>query len=250
MAVRVAEDEAEVARARFLALAPEGFEEVELEAGVELALYTDAQGEPRVRSIFPSATTTVVASGWEHGWREFHRGGRVAGLWIGPPWETPPADLPSVVVEPGRAFGTGSHPTTRACVELLSRAPRGSLLDAGCGSGVLSLVGARLGFRPVTAVDVDPAAVEATTANAAMNGMELDVRSLDVARDVLPAADLLVANIELGAVDQLLRRWSGRAAITSGYLVGERPQAEDWSFAERVELEGWAADRLVRATTV
>jgi ribosomal protein L11 methyltransferase len=240
----------EVARARLVVLAPEGFEEREAGDEVELAVYTDARGEERFRDVFPVADTIAVEPGWEERWREFHAAVRVAGVWVGPPWETPPTEVPAVVVEPGRAFGTGAHPTTRACIALLARAERGSLLDAGCGSGVLALVAARLGFGPILAVDIDEASVEATRANASRNGIDLDVRLLDVLRDDLPTADLVIANIELSLVVELLRRWAGRTAVTSGYLVRERPEVEGWSSEERLELEGWAADRLVSRTTV
>ena len=84
-------------------------------------------------------------------------------LWIGPPWESAPADALAVVIDPGRAFGTGAHATTRLCLELLLDAPRGSVLDVGCGSGVLAIAAARLGFGPVAAVDVDEIAVDAAT---------------------------------------------------------------------------------------
>ena len=248
MSVRVAAAEAEIARARFVELAPEGFEERDVPDGVELALYTGPAGEAQVRKSFSGAETRVVEPGWEERWRQFHTGVQTGGLWIGPPWEEPPADVPAVVVEPGRAFGTGGHPTTRACVELLARTRPTSLLDAGCGSGVLSLAAARLGFAPIVAVDVDGAAVEATLANARRNGVELDVRRIDALRDELPVADLLVVNIELAAVRALLRRRPGTAAITSGYLVAERPEVEGWSHEERLVLEGWAADLLCRTT--
>jgi ribosomal protein L11 methyltransferase len=242
--------EAEIARAHAVVLAPEGFEERETGDELELAVYTDVRGEERFRHVFPSAESTAVEGGWEDRWREFHTAVLVAGVWIGPSWEAPPPDVASVVVEPGRAFGTGAHPTTRACIELLTRTVRGSLLDAGCGSGVLALAAARLGFGPIVAVDVDDAAVEAARANASWNRIGLDVRLLDVLREDLPSADVLVANVELSLVAELLRRWEGRAAITSGYLIHELPEVEGWSLDERVELEGWAADRLVSQTTV
>ena len=79
----------------------------------------------------------------------------------------------AVVIDPGRAFGTGAHPTTRLCIELLATSARGSLLDVGCGSGVLAIAAARLGFSPIAAIDDDPIAIETTLANAAVNGVGL-----------------------------------------------------------------------------
>jgi ribosomal protein L11 methyltransferase len=154
--------------------------------------------------------------------------------------------VPTVVVDPGRAFGTGAHPTTRACVEILARVERGSLLDAGCGSGVLAVAAARLGFAPVYALDHDAAAVEAAAETARRNGVAIDVRAADVLRDDLPATDVLVANIELRAVEALLGRAPAATAVTSGYLVGERPAAPGWRHADRLELDGWAADVFSR----
>lgn len=244
--MRVSVHEAEIARARFLSLAPAGFEEVELGDRLELVAYADERGEAGIRAAFPSATATAVEPGWEDRWRAFHRPVRAGGLWIGPPWEEPDARLPSVVIDPGRAFGTGAHATTRGCVELLARGLRGGLLDAGCGSGVLAIAAVKLGFRPVVAVDVDPDAVEAALANARRNDVELDVRVLDALEDPLPRADLLVANIELQAVQALLVRWSGAHAVTSGYLAHDMPDPGDWLHEQRIELDGWAADRFSR----
>jgi ribosomal protein L11 methyltransferase len=245
---RVPTAEAEPARARFLDLFPIGFEEHETSDALELSAYTDARGERNVRAAFASVASALVEPGWEDRWRDFHRPVRAGGLWIGPPWRTPPSGVAAVVVEPGRVFGTGAHGTTRACVELLARTPRDSVLDAGCGSGVLAIAAALLGFAPVTAVDVDPAALEATRANAARNGVEVDVRVGDVLSDDLPAADVLVANIELPTVERLLRRWPGRRAIVSGYLAHETPRADGWTREARLVLEGWAADCLSRTT--
>jgi ribosomal protein L11 methyltransferase len=207
-------------------------------------VYTDDEGAAALRAIFPQASSEAVPTGWEDRWRTFHHPVRAGGLWVGPPWIDPPADMPRVVVDPGRAFGTGAHPTTRACIELLSKVERGSLLDAGCGSGVVAVAAVRLGFRPVRAVDVDPIAVEIAAETARVNGVVLDVSQADVLRDELPASDVVVANIELTVVEQLLDRVSARVAVTSGYLAGDRLDAPAWTHLERVELDGWAADVL------
>jgi ribosomal protein L11 methyltransferase len=244
--VTVTPDRAEQARAVMLTLFPEGFEEADAGGGVELAAYTNAAGEERIWQAFGGASAMDVDQDWEERWRAFHRPVIVGGLWIGPPWEEPPDALPTVVVDPGRAFGTGAHPTTRLCVELLTRQPRGSLLDIGCGSGVLSIAAARVGFAPVTAVDVDPVAVDVTRANAAANNVELDVRLLDAAAGELPAADLAVANIAPEPVAALSGRLPAERAITSGYLEADAPTLAGFSRTERVELDGWAADLHVR----
>jgi len=199
-----------------------------------------------VLAAYPQAAVEPVAEGWEDGWKEFHRPASAGGLWIGPPWSSPPTEAVAVVVDPGRAFGTGAHPTTRACIELLSRLERGSLLDAGCGSGVVAVAAVRLGFAPVTAVDLDPVAVEVARRTAHQNGVVLDVWRADVLADELPSADVVVANIELGVVDSLLARIDARTTVMSGYLASERPEAPGWRAVERIELEGWAADVLAR----
>jgi len=225
---------------------PAGFEERTQDEDTEPAVYTEEAGAAEVRAAFPQATSEPVAAGWEDRWKEFHRPAEAGGLWIGPPWIAPPADARTVVVDPGRAFGTGAHPTTRACIELVSRLERGSLLDAGCGSGVVAVAGARLGFAPVWAVDLDDVAVEVAAETARRNSVVVDVRQADVLEDELPASDVVVANIELVVVERVLERLHVREAVTSGYLASERPTAAGWSPVDRVELEGWAADVLAK----
>ena len=174
----------------------------------------------------------------------------MAGIWIGPPWEAPPDPTRAVVIDPGRAFGTGAHATTRLCVELLAELGRGgALLDVGCGSGVLGIAAARLGFRPITCVDVDPVAVETTVANAAANGVEVVARLVDALSEPLPAADVAVANVLLDPAEAILGRLEAEVAITSGYLAGERPAHAGWRHRETVVRDGWAADRFERDAT-
>jgi ribosomal protein L11 methyltransferase len=242
VSITVPNRRAEEARATMIELFPEGFEEVDDGNDVELAAYTDAAGEERLWHAFGGAHAADVEAGWEERWRSFHRPVTIGPLWVGPPWEAAPADVTAIVIDPGRAFGTGAHATTRLCLELLLELPRGSLLDVGCGSGVLAIAGAALGFAPVVAIDVDPLAVEATQANASANGAEVETRLLDATREPLPAASTVVANIALGAVEEVAAAVECERLVTSGYLVSDRPTLPGYSRVRRVDDEGWAAD--------
>jgi ribosomal protein L11 methyltransferase len=214
-----------------LHLFPEGVEELD----GAFAVYAD---DPPIG--FDVLEVDDVRDGWEDAWREFHHGVVVGRLWVGPPWETPPADATAVVVDPGRAFGTGAHPTTRLCLELLQEATPSSLFDVGCGSGVLSIAAGKLGFAPVFAVDLDEVAVETAEANAAANGV-------DVRFDTPDNAELAVMNIALDVVERLLPDLPARRAIASGYLAEDEPRAAGWRTVGCRARDGWAAHVLERA---
>ena len=228
--------------ARLLELHPEGFEE----GAGELAVYTDAAGEERLREAFGAVSTSVVEPGWEERWREFHRPVWIGRLWVGPPWERPPADAVAVQIDPGRAFGTGSHPTTRLCLGFLLTLEPGSLVDIGCGSGVLSVAAAKLGFRPVVSIDRDDAAVEAAKRNAGANGVEIDARLADVLSGPLPAAKVGLANIDLAAVEALGPVVDVETLVTAGYFHARMPEISGYAHRERRVDGGWAADLFVR----
>jgi ribosomal protein L11 methyltransferase len=240
--VTVPADTREEALARLLDLHPEGFEE----ADGALVAYTDAVGERRIRDAFGDVRSEFVEPGWEERWRDFHRPVWIGPLWVGPPWEQPPSDVIAVIIDPGQAFGTGSHPTTRLCLELLLDRERGSLLDVGCGSGVLSVAAAKLGFDPVVAVDREVAAVEATRRNAATNDVEVEARCADALVDELPAADLVVANIDLASVRRLGGRLDADVLVTAGYFHSRHPKPAGFVHRERRIDGGWAADVFER----
>jgi ribosomal protein L11 methyltransferase len=142
-------------------------------------------------------TTSEVADDWDERWKAFHEPVRVGDVLVRPPWAPPRAGLLDVVIDPAQAFGTGAHATTRLCLELLLElAPGGALVDVGCGSGVLAIAAAKLGWAPVLGIDHDPEAVRATLDNAAANGVAVPARRHDLLRDgPAPGAPTVLANL-------------------------------------------------------
>ncbi len=209
LSVRVAAEHAESVLVDLLELAPAGVEERATPAGVEYVIYADESALPSEGDLRQAAGAALlaierseVADDWSERWKQWHRPVEVAAqgrrVRIRPPWEPALADDGiELVIDPGQAFGTGGHHTTRLCVELmLGLQPSGSFADWGCGTGVLALVAARLGWFPVTAVDFDPAAVDATHANAAANGITgIRIARVDLTEESAPPADTVVANL-------------------------------------------------------
>ena len=197
-----------------------------------------------------------VPGDWEERWKRFHVPVLVGGkLYVRPPWEQPAVrpGVAEIVIDPGRAFGTGSHPTTRLCLELLlDLEPTGSFADLGCGSGVLAIAAAKLGFSPVAAFDSDAGAIDATLANARDNGVTLDrAERWDLRRDAPPPTRTVAANLMRPLLLQLAPRLERPdALILSGLLDHEADEvaAAYGPLRERRRLSdrGWTA-LLLRA---
>jgi ribosomal protein L11 methyltransferase len=211
LAIRVSREHAEIVLAELAEVAPGGLEERDVDADtVEFAIY-GAPGElpplPDLKAAAGPAlvdvSTTELEDDWDVRWRTWHPAVVVEGggrtLRVRPPWEDPRPDTIDVAIEPAQAFGTGAHETTRLSLQLLMELEVGSpptpLADWGCGSGVLAIAAAKLGFAPVTACDVEEASVAATRDGARDNGVEVTVARCDLRRDPGPYAPTVTANL-------------------------------------------------------
>lgn len=162
---------------------------------------------------------------WVREWMDnFHPMNFGDRLWICPSWHTPPQhDAVNIMLDPGLAFGTGTHPTTALCLNWLDQddVKDKVVIDYGCGSGILAIAAALLGAKKVIGVDTDPQALEATQANAARNGVEIDTYLPDDCPD--EPCDLLLANILAGPLQSLSERLAnltkaGAPIVLSGIL--------------------------------
>jgi ribosomal protein L11 methyltransferase len=253
LGIRVRADRAEIALAQLLPILHAGAEERELDGDVEYSLYALAGELPRlddIRALAGDAVVDVVSEpvpdGWERRWHEFLRPVAVGPLVVRPPWVEGGDD--DLVIDPGVFFGAGTHPTTRLCLELLLAldARSGPLCDWGAGTGVLSVAAARLGFAPVTAVEVDPGALEVIRANAAANRVAVATKWLNLAATPAPWAPTVTANLPLPlhlAAAEVLERRPERL-LAAGMLRGEvEPVRAAYGMREtarRVDGE-WAA---------
>jgi ribosomal protein L11 methyltransferase len=170
----------------------------------ELAMYGDAlPGEEELRALAGGALVAVTSedapADRAERRRRYSRGVVIAGRLVLRPSDAPcgPGALPEVIVDsPAGAFGTGAHPTTRMCLELLLElAPGGPFADLGCGAGALALAAARLGWAPVFAVDHEARSIEWTRRNAERNGLEVEAVQADLTAVPPPPAPTIAANV-------------------------------------------------------
>jgi len=259
LAVRTPAEAAEQVLAALLELAPSGVEQVDGDGFVEFAVYGTpgelpelAEGEADVGGIRVTVSGEEVPDDWEERWKRFHAPILVADrLYVRPPWEEAPV-RPGVIdlgIDPGRAFGTGAHATTRLCLELLVGLDgKGSFCDLGCGSGVLAIAAAKLGYGPIEAVDSDRLAVDATNLNSRDNGVALDVvRRANLREEAPPHADVIAANLMRPLLLRVAELIDARpdALILSGLLDHEADEvaAAFSPLVERRRLSdrGWTA---------
>jgi ribosomal protein L11 methyltransferase len=274
VSIRIAADAVEDVLDRLLPIAPDGVREREEGDAVTLILRgmrvpATAELERAAGAALLALTEGTASDDWRERRRADLRPVRIAGrVTLLPEWalEDAPAvdDGLTIVLGDGSAFGTGTHPTTGACLELLLALDgRGSFADLGCGTGVLAILAAKLGFEPVSAVDRQPSSVDAARANALRNGVSIAVRQGDIdvgperrcdviAANVPPAAHLALSASLTGAA-RITECSSGRAAIVSGVgpadsvEVLERYRAAGLKTDRVIERRGWVAALLIAA---
>jgi ribosomal protein L11 methyltransferase len=263
LAVRCPPEQAELVLAELTVLAPNGVEEERGPGYVEYAIYGGEGELPELGEIDAAVgagtvavSATEVPDDWADRWRDFHKPLLVGGrLWLRPSWEPARTGAIDVVVDPGQAFGTGAHPTTRLCLELLLELEAageavGPLTDLGTGSGVLAIAAAKLGWGPILAHDHEPPALDAAAANAEANGVDLTLERVNLRERLPQLGPTVVANMTApilravasqieagGAPDTLVcsgllpSELDGAAAFfaAAGLADAERRQDGDWA---------------------
>jgi ribosomal protein L11 methyltransferase len=256
LGIRVRRADSELALAALLPLLQHGAEETEAGDAVEYALYApegELPSEDDVRELVGEALLGLeladVATGWEDEYKRHLQPVQVGRLRVRPPWAEPARGL-EVVIDPGRSFGAGTHATTQLALELLLEEPAGGpLCDWGAGTGVLAIAAAKLGYDPVTAVEVQPDALETIRANAIANGVAVTTKWLNLAETPAPWAPTVIANLTRD-----LLAWAAEATerppqrlLASGVLEREVDAVlEAWAphglrEARRRVLGEWAA---------
>ncbi len=248
LAVRCRPDQAEIVLAELTVLAPGGVEESTTAEYVEYAIY-GAKGElPDIGEVeavsgdgFVEVVATEVADDWAERWRAFHKPLAITGsgggtsLWLRPPWEQGGPGEFEVVIDPGQAFGTGAHPTTRLSLQLLldlhdRGLGGGPLTDLGSGSAVLAIAAAKLGWGPVSGYDHEVAAIEAGEQNAGVNSVELELERFDLKAGLPGLAPTVVANLTAPLLEVVAAQVDDAnrpdRIVCAGLLATERERVE------------------------
>lgn len=208
LAVRCAPEQADLVLAELTVLAPNGVEEERGPDYVEYAIYGGEGELPELGGLDAAigngrveVSATEIPDDWADRWRDFHKPLLVADrLWLRPSWEPSRDGSIDIVVDPGQAFGTGAHPTTRLCLEYLCELEAtgeaaGELVDLGTGSGVLAIAASKLGWSPIRAYDHEPAALDAAAANADANDVDLHLERINLRERLPDLSPTVVANM-------------------------------------------------------
>jgi ribosomal protein L11 methyltransferase len=260
LAVRCSPDQADLVLAELTVLAPNGVEEERGPGFVEYAIYGGEGELPELGEIDAAVgegrvevSSTTVPDDWADRWRDFHKPLLVGGrLWLRPSWEPEREGALDVVVDPGQAFGTGAHPTTRLCLGYLLELAdagenEGPLVDLGTGSGVLAIAAAKLGWSPVTGYDHEPAAIEASAANAAINDVTINFHRQNLRESLPELAPTCVANMTSPILKAIASHLSGIAGETRTNLpavVREGLPRDPASAARTLVLSGILPNEL------
>ena len=262
-AIAVRADAAEGILDLLLDLAPQGVREHADGDGVEIVIYGPAPSAAALEAATAGALVRPIAiedvpGGWPERRARESRPLVIAGrIHLRRPWDPPAGpELIDLVIDRGRGFGTGGHPTTAMVLELLcDLEPAGALVDLGCGAGVLSIAAAKLGWTSVIGVDIDETAVAEARANIERNAAGATVEHADLTRDPMPAAEVALANVnplEVHAIIAARIPVGVRTLVASGLVTEEVGPAlalyARAGFTEvcRLERGGWAAVVLGR----
>jgi ribosomal protein L11 methyltransferase len=238
LAVRCRPEQAEIVLAELTVLAPNGVEEERGPDYVEYAIYGGEGELPELGEIEVAAgdglvevVSTEVPDDWADRWQDFHKPLLVGDrLWLRPSWEEPREGTIDVVVDPGRAFGTGAHPTTRLSLEFLLELAEageasGPLTDLGTGSGVLAIAAAKLGWAPVNGYDHEEPAIEASAVNAGANEVEVGLERINLRERLPELAPTVVANMTAPVLRVVAEQLAGKGIpstmVCSGLLPSE-----------------------------
>jgi ribosomal protein L11 methyltransferase len=238
LAVRCAPEQAELVLAELTVLAPNGVEEERGPGYVEYAIYGGEGELPALGEIDAAVgagrvevSATEIPDDWADRWRDFHKPLLIGErLWLRPSWEPARENAVDVVVDPGQAFGTGAHPTTRLCLEYLleleaAGEAKGPLTDLGTGSGVLAIAAAKLGWTPISGYDHEQPALEASAANAAINGVQIHLEHMNLREQLPDLAPTVVANMTSPILKAVASRLAGEripnTLVCSGLLPPE-----------------------------
>lgn len=230
------------------------------ETNIQALFATRAQAEAQLHQLiqhFPWVSgniETIAEQDWQRASMDLFQPQQFGKkLWICPSWTTPPdPDATNVILDPGLAFGTGTHPTTSLCLTWLAHAHLNhlKLIDYGCGSGILAIAALKLGAGHVQAIDLDEQALQATQSNADINHIKAETLQIGFPTSLIPGVELVIANILLGPLQSLklefIRLLAPNGTLVVSGLLNEQVEsliahyAPEFELLKRNSIEDWA----------